>query len=269
MSREAAAPTVAALVERARGAWPELALDDARFAAYLAGRLGDGDEPPYVEDLYLACACVDGLPRALEIFDARHLSAVPRHLLRLDRSPAFVDEVRQRLRERLFVGSDGESPRLASYSGRGPLGTWVKIAAIRLALNLRRSDRDQSLSPGDEPMIAGSPELLLLRHRHRADFNAAFCQAVAALTVEQRQLLRLHFLDSVSLGRIAALHHVDKSTISRRLQLAREALFGETERRLRARLKLGDGEAGSLMRLLRSQLGDVSVARLLRASDGR
>ena len=53
--------------------------------------------------------------------------------------------MRQRLRERLFVGSDGEPARLASYSGRGPLGTWVRIAAIRLALNLRRSERDASL----------------------------------------------------------------------------------------------------------------------------
>ena len=264
-----AAPGLAALVERGRRAWPELAVDEARFAAYLAVRIDDRGEALNVEDLCLACACIDHLPRALEIFDARYLAAVPQHLIRLDRSSAFADEVRQRLRERLFLGSDGEPPRLASYSGRGPLATWVKIAAIRLALNLRRTDRDQPLAAGDEPMIAGNPELLLLRHRYRADFDAAFRQAVAALSVEQRQLLRLHFLDSVSLGRIATLHHVDKSTISRRLQLAREALFAETERRLGARLNLKEGEAGSLMRLLRSQLGDVSVARLLRASDGR
>ncbi|HEX8953891.1 MAG TPA: transcriptional regulator, partial [Polyangia bacterium] len=200
MKREGAAPAIAALVARGRAAWPELAVDDARFAAYVASRLGDDGDELYVEDLYLACACVDRLPRALAIFEARHLTVVPRHLSRLDRSPAFVDEVRQRLRERLFVGSDGEAPRLAGYSGRGPLATWVKIAAIRLALNLRRDDRDQSLGPGDEPMIAGNPELLLLRHRHRADFNTAFALAVAALGVEQRQLLRLHFLDSVPLG---------------------------------------------------------------------
>ncbi len=269
LSGEGAAPRIVALVERGRRAWPELDVDGARFAAYVAARVGDDDDALYVEDLYLACACVERLPRALAIFDARHLSGVPRHLARVDRSPAFADEVRQRLRERLFVGSDGEPPRLASYSGRGPLATWVKIAAIRLALNLRRGDRDASLAPGDEPMIAGNPELLFLRHRYRADFNAAFALAVAALTVEQRQLLRMHFLDAVSLGRIAALHHVDKSTISRRLQLAREALLVETERRLRLRLRLADGEAGSLMRLFRSQLGDVSVARLLRASDVR
>jgi RNA polymerase sigma-70 factor (ECF subfamily) len=263
---DGAAPRIAALVARARGAWPALAVDDARFAAYLAVRLGD-DDGLYVEDLYLACACVDQLPRALAAFDDRYLTIVPRYLVRLDRSPSFADEVRQRLRERLFLASDGEPARLSSYSGRGPLGTWVRIAAIRLALNLRRGDRDASLAPADEPMIAGNPELLLLRHRHRADFNAAFALAVATLTVDQRQLLRLHFLDSLSLGEVAALHHVDKSTVSRWLQVAREALFVETERRLRARLNLGEGEAGSLIRLMRSHFGDVSVARLLRAND--
>lgn len=265
---DATSPRIAELVERARRAWPELAVDDARFAAYLAVRLGD-DDGAYVEDLYLACACVDGLPRALAAFDTRYLSFVPRYLARLDRSPSFADEVRQRLRERLFVASDGEPARLSSYSGRGPLATWVRIAAIRLALNLRRSERDSAELPSDEPMIAGNPELLLLRHRYRADFNAAFALAVAALTVEQRHLLRLHFLDALSLGRIAALHHVDKSTVSRWLSTARDALFTETERLLRARLNLGDGEAGSLIRLLRSHFGDVSVARLLRASQTR
>ena len=267
MKRAAAAPTITALVARGRAAWPGLDIDAAHFAAYLATRLGDGDDGLYVEDLYLACACVEQLPRAFTTFDDRYLGAVPHYVSRLDRSAPFADEVRQRLRERLFVGSDGEPPRLVSYSGRGPLATWVKIAAIRLALNLRRTDRDPSLESRDEPMIAGDPELLLLRHRHRVDFNAAFVSAVAALTVEQRQLLRLHFLDSVSLGRIATLHCVDKSTVSRRLQNARDELLRRTERHLRARLNLGDGEAGSLMRLLRSELGEVSVARLLRAND--
>ncbi|MGZ3407453.1 MAG: sigma factor-like helix-turn-helix DNA-binding protein [Polyangia bacterium] len=259
-------PELAALVTRARKAWPELALDDARFADYLAAR-HDGGEALHVEDLYLACACVDGLPRAFALFDERHLATVPRYLLRVDRSPAFADEVRQLLRERLFVGGGGEPARLASYSGKGPLATWVKVAAVRLALNLRRSDRaDASLDGGDEPMLAGDPEMLLLRRRFGGDFRAAFSAAVAALGVEDRQLLRLHFLDALSLGEIGALHAVDKSTVSRRLHGARAALFAETERLLRARLKLGEREVASMIRLIRSQFGDLSVARLLRAA---
>ena len=42
-----------------------------------------GDDALHVEDLYLACACVDGLPRAFAAFDERYLSAVPRSILRV------------------------------------------------------------------------------------------------------------------------------------------------------------------------------------------
>ena len=265
---ERVGPELAALVARARRAWPDLGVDEDRFAGYLAARL-DGDDPLHVEDLYLACACVDGLPRALAAFDERHLTVVPRYLLRFARSSAFAEEVQQRLRECLFVGSDGERPRMTSYSGRGPLASWVKVAAIRLALNLRRSDRREvSLGDGDEPMIASDPEMLLLRRRFGSDFRAAFAAAIAALTIEQRQLLRFHFLDALSLGEIGALYAIDKSTVSRRLQAARVALLLQTERGLSARLNLADHEVASMMRLFRSQFGDVSVARLLRAQEG-
>jgi RNA polymerase sigma-70 factor, ECF subfamily len=267
----AAAPTEWA--ERGRAAWPELVVDDGRFGQFVAARIGghDGESVAagdlYVEDLYLACACLDGLPRALAAFDACHLATVPRHLTRIDRSPSFADEVCQRLRERLFVADGAEPPRMAAYSGRGPLGVWVKVAAVRLALNLRRNQREVPLGRGDEPIVDGNAELLLLRQRFRADFTAAFALAVAALAIDARQLLRLHFLDGVSLGELAALERVDKSTLSRRLQAAREALLRDTERYLCARLRLDDCEVLSLIRLMRSQFGDVSVARLLRAND--
>jgi RNA polymerase sigma-70 factor (ECF subfamily) len=272
-----AAAARVAWAERGRAAWPELAVDDGRFAEFVAARLagedgvemgvGDGVEDLHVEDLYLACACLDGLPRALAAFDACHLGTVARQLARIDRSPWFADEVRQRLRERLLVGDADEPARLMGYSGRGPLGVWVKVAAVRLALNLRRNQREVPLLRGDEPIVAADAELLLLRQRFRADFTAAFTLAVGTLTGGQRQLLRLHFLDGVSLGELAALERVDKSTLSRRLQAAREALLRDTERHLCARLRLDDAEVRSLIGLMRSQFGDLSVARLLRANE--
>jgi RNA polymerase sigma-70 factor (ECF subfamily) len=262
--RQPLAPELHALVARGRGAWPELGLDDARFAAHLAARLPPDGSPLFVEDLYLACACIDGRPRALAVFDERHLASLGRHLGRVDASAPFVDDVRQRLRERLFLGSDGEPPRLAGYSGRGPLAAWVKVAAVRLALNLRRDQQAGSArADSDEPMVTSNPEMLLLRQRFRHDFGAAFTAAVATLSVEQRQLLRLHFLDALSLGEIGALHAVDKSTVSRRLQVARETLLAETQRLLRARLAVDDAELSHLIALIRSQLGDLSVSRLL------
>lgn len=262
--------TVDALVARARSAWPDVAVDGAGFARFVAARLGDGDAAAlHVEDLYLVYGCVAGAPSALAAFERAFLAAVPHYLARIDRSPAFVDEVRQRLRERLLVGAGGAPPRLASYSGRGALASFLQVAAIRVALNLRRDQRGATPPEGhaDAPMVDADPELRLLQQRFRRDFRAAFAEVVGALTVAERQLLRLHFVDGVSLGRIGALDGVDKSTVSRRLQAAQRRLLVETSRLLCARLGLPADELASLVRQVRSQL-DLSLPRLLRSAPG-
>jgi hypothetical protein len=65
------------LVERAREAHPDLALDPVAFGQHLTGRAGaDGDLPAHVEDLYLAFACGHGDRVALALFETRHLSRV-------------------------------------------------------------------------------------------------------------------------------------------------------------------------------------------------
>lgn len=259
------------LLTRAGRAWPGLLIDGATFLAHLTQRLEPSETLDdagrlHVEDLYLACGCVLGLPRALAAFDERHLGAVAHHLGRVDRAAPFADEVRQCLRERLLLAVDGAPPRLARYSGRGPLESFVQVAAIRVALNLKRGQRsDEDPLDVDTPMLAGDPEMRLLAARFRQDFRAAFADAVAALVPDERQLLRLHFLDGLTLGRIGALRGVDKSTVSRWLAQARARLFDETRHLLRLRLGLREGELDSLMRLVRSQLDEVSVVRLLRA----
>jgi RNA polymerase sigma-70 factor (ECF subfamily) len=273
-------PELAALLDRARAAWPGFTVDAATFERYVSDRLGDrdvdGDFELHVEDLYLACGCVQGLPEAVRAFEERYLQQVPAYLSRVagvDRSEALVDEVKQVLRERLLVaqGSKEEEaqPRLATYSGRGALGSWMQVAAIRAALNLRRGEQKAAaLEEGDgEPLYGADPEVRLLQERYREDFRAAFAESLMALDIDQRQLLRLHFLDGLSLGQLGALYQADKSSVSRWLAAAREALFDQTRSRLRERLQLSGGEFASLMRVVRSQLIEVSLERLLRRSE--
>ena len=62
-------------------------------------------------------------------------------LTRLGREPMFVDEVRQVLRTKLLVG-DGAPPKIADYSGRGPLDGWVRAAAVRAAIDLKRREKE-------------------------------------------------------------------------------------------------------------------------------
>src|SRR5262249_26812555 len=132
-----------AIVVAAQRAWPEVALDGARFVRHIAERLPAQVALPealaglHANDLYVACACADGNAAAVAIFEREYLARVVASAARVNRSPDFVDEVRQRLRERLLVGA---APRIADYNGSGPLAGWVRVAVIRTALNLRRDE---------------------------------------------------------------------------------------------------------------------------------
>jgi RNA polymerase sigma-70 factor len=212
--------------------------------------------------VYLAAGCLANAPAALAILDREILAQVPGWVSHMGRSPAFGDEVRQRLAERLLVG---ESPRLADYAGRGALAKWARVAATRVALNLLddKHERHARGAGGDSvleilPAAGRDADLDLLRGRYAAELSTAVKEAIAELPREQRVLLRLAFIDGHSGERIAALFKVNRSTVSRWLRLAREAVMDGARRRLAVRLKLTLAEVDSLARALHSQL-DLSI----------
>jgi RNA polymerase sigma-70 factor (ECF subfamily) len=270
-------PLLARLEEAGRAAWPALRLAPERFAAYLGARVGDGGgdlaaalQQVHAEDLYLACACVDGAPGAAEAFRALCRPAIEKFARGVDAAPTFVDEVEQALHAKLLVGAEGQPPRLAGYAGRGPLIGWVGIAAQRTALSLRRGETAQARARKhameEQRALAQDAELAYLKRRYRTEFESAFSNAVAALTDRERAVMRLHLAANVTLDAIAAMYQVNSSTISRWLQAARERLTADTEKQLRKRLRLTATELESLARVLASDL-DFSVCRLLDGED--
>jgi RNA polymerase sigma-70 factor len=218
------------------------------------------------EDVFLACACLRDLPGAVAAFDTAYLTRVPAFVAHIDSSPAFADEIRQVLRERLLVRSAERQPRIADYSGRGALMTWLRITAVRIALNhrlqpqeARRVDDEQVL---DELATQATPELQVLRARHADLLARALKDAVAALPPEQRVILRMYFSSGQNTERIAVAMRVNRSTAARRLVAARQAVFSETKRLLRAHLSIDSEEFASIARNLHSQL-DISITSLL------
>jgi RNA polymerase sigma-70 factor (ECF subfamily) len=262
-----------ALYAQGRARWAALpALPPEDFAAYLAVRVpADADPAAYLatlvaEDLYLACACVRDLPGAVRAFDAEWLSRVPSYVDHLDRSPGFGEEIQQQLRERLLVRRPDAPPRIADYSGRGALASWLRVTAVRTALNHRA--RPDEARPDDAAMVerlaaeAGDVELHVLRARYADALTAALKRAVAALAPEQRVLLRMYFAAGHTTEQIAAILRVNRSTAARRLVAARQAVFDATHAQLRAVLPIATGEFASLARALVAQL-DVSLGGLL------
>src|SRR4051812_18583894 len=129
------------LFDEGERSFPGLDLAVEVFVSHLAAR-AEGGLPAAARgpDLYLACACATRVRGALEAFDRAHLAQVGAHIARLTPTPAFVDEVRQEVRDKLYVGRDGAAPKIAEYDGRGALASWVRVIAIRAAIDLRRQD---------------------------------------------------------------------------------------------------------------------------------
>jgi len=78
-------------------------------------------------------------------------------------------------------------------------------------------------------------------------------------------LLRLHFLEHLSLADLARLHGVHRATIARWLATTRTRLLRETRRVLQTRLGLTPAETESLIAFVQSQV-EVRDSLLLPAT---
>jgi len=258
-----------AWIQAGRDAWPAIAVEPDGFVAYVierapAGASDDELRAVHAADLWLAAACVCGDAAACAAFDARYLAPLDPVLAATGLAPHQIDDVKQELRKKLLVG-DGDRPRLADFSGRADLRTWVRTAAVRAGIDLVRARRD--LPADDEelaalPAIADDPELLHLKDRYRGELRDAVTTAIGALAPRERLLLKYHYLDDLGVDPIAAMYGVHRATAARWIVAAREALADRAQRLLIAKLGVTRSELRSIARLVESQL-DVSMRRLL------
>jgi RNA polymerase sigma-70 factor (ECF subfamily) len=253
----------------ARAAWPALDLDARVFGEHLARHRAAGESVTewlnrvHAGDLYLACACAHQVRGAVEAFDAAFVSKVP-GFLRRTRLSGSVDDVVQAVRERLFVPRPGLPARIADYSGRGALESWLRVLTLRTAINMGQRRQE---TPNDSEPFAPSqdPELDFIKDRYRGAFKDALLAALRQLPAEQQTLLRLHFVEGATLDELARLYQLHRATIARRLATAREAVVDDVRARVNQALKLAPDEFDSFMRLVRSQI-DITITGLLKSS---
>lgn len=277
---EALEEQVAVVVEDARVAWGGvLEIDEVGFVTYLTDRLPRHGEPRAsfaglrAADLYLAYRCATGDALAVAAFEQVYGGELTRIARRIARPPHAPEDLEQQLREKLFVdhGSSGRPPKIADYRGQGVLQNWLRVTAVRSCLDAVRPsgiDRQESMSLDEElsATLASDSEdldLAFLKREYRAEFRRAFAEAVNSLAAAERNLLRQHVVDELTIDQIAALHGVHRSTAARRLTRARSDLASRCRRTLMEALQINRSELDSIMRLIQSQL-DFSVHQLLR-----
>ncbi len=258
---------LARLADVAASAWPRVALDRRTFVDYLRERITSVEalDKVHVNDLFLACACLHGDRVAWRELDRLHLARIPDFVARIDRSPAFADEVRQRLAEKLLHMPDeagqGGTPKLALYTGRGPLGAWIRVAAVREAQNAKRGGRyavdadDVVLQSPDH-----DPEIQLLKQRYAKEFKEAFQEVLTTLSADERNVLKLHYLDGLTIEEVGKAYRVSRATAARWIADARDTIVDRIQRTLGIRLGKSGPKVESLLAFVRSQL-DMSLRR--------
>ena len=253
---------------------PTLAIDRVAFAAHVGSRLDGAPDVEealadlHAEDLFLAYACGTGVRAAIAALD-RQIGPVVEGARARMKGKASVEDVAQLLREKLLVPRDGAPPKVLDYSGRGPLGGWMRIAAVRTALDLGRHGDAASMRPVSREMllevpapISDDPELDHLRKRYARDFKQAFEEAIRELSVEDRNLLRLSLVDGLSIDEIGAVFGYHRATAARKVARAKDLVQERTRKILTDRLDVASAELRSIMGYIKSHL-DLSIQRLL------
>ncbi len=189
-------------------------------------------------DLLLAWACAEHHSPAIAYFERVYFSQASRALQRLKLSQAITEDVLGWMRFELFVRPGG--PLIATYSGRGDLGSWVRSIAVHEALKRARRERKHvDLDElGELPMP--EPELAAMRGAYTTEFTRALEASFQELDTPERNLLRQYFLDGLSIDVLAGLYQVHRATAARRVSAARTALVDRVKARLIKELALSE-----------------------------
>jgi RNA polymerase sigma-70 factor (ECF subfamily) len=250
-------------LKAARAAWPDLTLSDAAYFRFLSRHLARSADPTsilrtmHTTDMFLAAACVADDPRALAIFDSQVLAATSPMVLRMGIAPDVVEEARQVLRQRFFVG-EGGGPKILEYSGTGRLRKWAQAALARAAFRVVREPAARTQADSASLVAVASTqgdlELDYLKRVHGAEAHSALHEGFADLEIRERNLLRQHFGLGLDVDALAAFYRVHRVTAWRWVTKAREALATRTREALARRLGMARDEVSSMVRLLQSQL---------------
>jgi RNA polymerase sigma-70 factor (ECF subfamily) len=243
---------------RGRESWPEVDLAADRFEEHVRRlALSEACLEEHSEDLFLVFAVLEGNPRALAAFDDAYLRPACAGAARIDRDAGFLDDVARQLRLKLISAPE---PALRGYAGAAKLIQWLRVAALRAALELKRSER---VPAGDLPidqLLADSN--IAVTGLHLEDFRRALEESFRRLPTRQRTLLRLHFIDGLKLDAMATIYGVHRATVARWLVAIRRMLFALAKERLGANDPLESRDLRSLYRLLEDEL-QVTLSSLL------
>ena len=161
----------------------------------------------------------------------------------------------------------GPEARIGRYAGTAPLDRWLRLASVRLALDLIDSEgRHVPHERSDELVrrVAGAdnPELTAILARYGAVVQQQLRQAIEGLSERDRTLLRLYFVEGLNVESIGAIYRVHRASAARWIGAIRTHLLDQVCGHLQLNIGLTHSEAASLVNCVRDELA-LSLTRLL------
>ena len=257
------------LTKLAKGALlalPGVEVDLNAFLEVLRKRVDESGGPDAINatDLLLAFAASNEDPVATKELDRRLVRAVRVAIARFEGLQG--DEIEQQVRQRVFVGDGPAGPRLAKYTGRGAIMSWLKAVATSLAIDESRRLRPDRHANEDELVATASseagPETRLLNAQQKKHFNAAFREALATLSAQERTVMRMKFVDGLTIDDIGKAFAVHRTTAMRWLEKAQSQVLASTRKVLGEKLGMPARDVNSLVRALEPSIND-RISKLL------
>ena len=259
---------LASLYARGQEAHPCILVDEAVFGRHLARCMGDANASALAdlpaEDLYLASACAAHARGAATAFERKYGAVIRRAIARVIKSADERQEAEQRAWHHIFVEDGPGPPRITQYRGRGPLESWVSVAAMRVAVSFVRAEsagrRLHSKVVADTMGV--DAEGKSIRKELRVAFETAVAEALDGLKPRERLILSLHVVSGMTFEAIGKSLGVSRQAVSKAFAHCRESILVEVGGLLKRRLKMSESELSSALRVVGSQL-DISISRVL------
>lgn len=260
--------TLASAYAEGRRAWPSVTLGEERFAAHCARVLGEAPDYNWLRhatELYLCCACAAGDREATRILETNVLTPIGRALYRKHKDRELLQETVQILRTKLLVGQDA---KIGTYAGRGALMAWLGVAAARVEVDVRRSQKSHGsvepcLSEGAITVDADQTSNLIEK-RYLPSFAQALEAAIQDVSPHDRALLH-SCIQGSSIDKLGEVYSIHRATAARWIERARNRIFASLRQTLMREHALSDEEFDSIAREMCERL-DVSLASMLEAS---
>lgn len=182
----------------------------------------------HAADLYLSIGCALHNPAAWSRFTTDYFDYIQSIASTLVDTTDEALEFADALVVDLFLPDRTGQSRIASYSGRSSLATWLRVLVCHRAINDRKKARPlqpiESLREQRDESVVERLEATLRSHRYSAAVQDSLREACCRLSEPERLVLLLRYERSLKVGQIAEILQVHPSNVTRRLERACERL---------------------------------------------